>query len=156
MGHGLEWVQSFSGPPDAFDVAWSADGTFLAASGTKGDVTVWSAEGHTSWVLAVRFSLNGDFLASASDSEVRLWRCRDWAPVAIIPRQEFNGFGGLAFHPSRPLLAVKELKSRRVDCLRIDYSLLADIKAGPSARRYANAKVVLLGDTGVGKSGLGL
>ena len=28
--------------------------------------------------------------------------------------------------------------------------------AEPGSRRYGNAKVVLLGDTGVGKSGLGL
>ena len=87
---------------------------------------------------------------------MRLWRCRDWEPVASLPRQEFTGIGGLAFHPSQPLLAAKEQEPRRIDVYRIDYALLGGIGAGPDSRRYGNAKVVLLGDTGVGKSGLGL
>ena len=85
-----------------------------------------------------------------------LWRCRDWTRVASLPRRKFTGAGGLAFHPSEPLLAVKELNPRQIDCYSIDYSLLAGVAATTESRRYVNAKVVLLGDTGVGKSGLGL
>jgi len=62
----------------------------------------------------------------------------------------------VAFHPSKPQLAVKELRTRRIDCYRIDYAMLGGVLAEPGSRRYGNAKVVLLGDTGVGKSGLGL
>jgi Ras family len=87
---------------------------------------------------------------------VRLWRCRDWEPVAIVPRQVFNGFGGLAFHPSEPVLAAMEVNSGTIDCYRIDYARLDDIGARSTSRRYGNAKAVLIGDTGVGKSGLGL
>ena len=85
-----------------------------------------------------------------------LWRCRDWTRTAALPRKTFSGVGGLAFHPFRPLFAVKELNPRRIDCYEIDYELLDSVGAEPGSRRYVNAKVVLLGDTGVGKSGLGL
>ena len=87
---------------------------------------------------------------------MRLWRCRDWEPVAFLPRQGFDIVGGLAFHPSLPLFAARDTETRQVDCFRTDYEVLRRIAAGPSSRRYGNAKVVLLGDTGVGKSGLGL
>ena len=72
-------------------------------------------EGHTDMVFAVRFSSEGDFLASASLSDkgsgsrsVLLWRCRDRINVAALPRQEVRAIGGLDFHPSRPLLAAKD------------------------------------------------
>jgi hypothetical protein len=43
----MAWAQSFEGAPDAFDIAWSADGTFLAASGAYGKVAVWDeSSGH--------------------------------------------------------------------------------------------------------------
>ncbi len=87
---------------------------------------------------------------------MRLWRCHDWEPVAVLPRENFYGIGGLAFHPSRPLLAAKDEVSHQIDCYEIDYGLLGGVGTGPGSRRYGNAKVVLLGDTGVGKSGLGL
>ena len=73
----------------------------------------------------------------------------------VLPRSSSTGVGGLAFHPSEPLLAVKELKSRQIDCFRVDYACWGG-GASPGSRWYGNAKVVLLGDTGVGKSGLGL
>ena len=156
-----------------YRIALSADGRLIASASSDTTVRVWdrsrgtgiaTLEGHTAQVLAVGFSPNDDFLASAqgtgqSGSElsgVRLWRCADWAPVAFLSRQLFERIGGLAFHPSQPLLAVKELRPRRIDCYRIDYALLGSAGGGPGSRRYGNAKVVLLGDTGVGKSGLGL
>jgi GTPase SAR1 family protein len=54
------------------------------------------------------------------------------------------------------MLAVKDIKSRQIRAYEIDYALLDGVGLRPDSRRYVNAKVVLLGDTGVGKSGLGL
>ncbi|MEV6241788.1 TIR domain-containing protein [Lentzea sp. NPDC051838] len=112
-------------------------------------------EGHTQLVTCARFSPDGAYLASMSmDNTVRLWRLEDWQCVAVLPRNDISGRGGLAFHPTKPLLAIKD--GNAVDVVRLDYQLLGTIGAAKTARRYANAKIVLVGDTGVGKSGLGL
>jgi GTPase SAR1 family protein len=176
----LQLIYKLRGHTDPVsDICLSPDGNLLASSSEDTTIRVWDLtrgteavvlERHTSAALAVEFSPDAAFLASASQSGappvsgresresdgMRLWRCRDWEPVAFLPRDYFTGRGGVAFHPSRPLLAVKELNTRRIDCYRIDYALLGGVLAEPGSRRYGNAKVVLLGDTGVGKSGLGL
>jgi GTPase SAR1 family protein len=105
---------------------------------------------------SVKFSPRGDFLASLTLRQAELWRRRDWECVATIPVGDTNGVGGLSFHPSLPLLAVKDNATRQVRCYDIDYAMLAGADIRSESRRYVNAKVVLLGDTGVGKSGLGL
>jgi hypothetical protein len=148
----------------------SSNNRFIATGGEDDTVRIWDfasgaeiavLEGHTEEILAVHFSPDSRFLASAmasedSDSGVLLWRCRDWSRVAGLRLSRFDGWGGLAFHPSKPLLAAKELASRQIDCYKVDYQFLDRVSATRGSRRYVNAKVVLVGDTGVGKSGLGL
>jgi WD40 repeat protein len=117
-------------------------------------------EGHTGAVLSVQFSPDGEFLASnATDATVRLWRRRDWECVAMQDQSRPKGAwatGGVDFHPQRPILAAKDHATGRINCFQFDYDLLLALGIRPDSRRYVNAKVVLLGDTGVGKSGLGL
>ena len=145
------------------DIALSPDGRFIASGSLA--VNVWDLatgaevavlEGHRRSVACVRFSPTGEFLASKSSDEVRLWRCRDWECVAIAHHDIGSKIGGLDFHPVRPILAIKNEGNRTNDCFSIDYDLLRGAAVAPGSRRYVNAKVVLLGDTGVGKSGLGL
>ena len=142
----------------------SPDNRFAAAGSLDQTMRVWdlsvgkevvTLEGSDGPVGCVRFSPVGDLLATHTFGRVQLWRCRDWECVAKIP-SPMEGMGGIAFHPSLPLLAAKDEESQRIDCYRIDYALLGSVGVGTDSRRYVNAKVVLLGDTGVGKSGLGL
>jgi GTPase SAR1 family protein len=152
---------------DSIDV--SPDSSLIAAASSSADTIriydlakgaeVAVLEGHMNKVDGVRFSQNCDYLASMSSAgsdpnHVLVWRCRDWERVAAISRYLPDSSRALAFHPSRPLLAVAT--TDRVDCYRLDYATLDTIDAAGDSRRYGNAKVVLLGDTGVGKSGLGL
>jgi GTPase SAR1 family protein len=88
-----------------------------------------------------------------------LWRCRDWECVASMANFSPDAMARLDFHPSEPLFAIKSGlpdKPASIDCFSIDYALLDGIRQSSDSRRYVNAKVILLGDTGVGKSGLGL
>jgi hypothetical protein len=147
------------------DVAISSNGHQVASASGDTTARIWDLrsgtelvvlEGHTQPLGCVRFSPNGDFLASKDLSTVRLWRCRDWECMATLSPGEIDGIGGVDFHPLQPLLAIKNNYNQRIDCWSVDYDLLSGISARPDSRRYVNAKVVLLGDTGVGKSGLGL
>jgi hypothetical protein len=143
----------------------SPDGKFAAIAPNEEVVRIWelstgreiaALENLEGSAGCVKFSPNGKFLASQTDDLVELWRCRDWERVAVISLGTAQRIGGLAFHPSRPLLAIKDNESRQVHCCTIDYALLDGADVRHDSRRYVNAKVVLLGDTGVGKSGLGL
>jgi GTPase SAR1 family protein len=154
------------------DTALSPDGRLIASVSLDQTARVWDLasgaevailEGHNSLLTCVRFSANAEFLASMSAAEVRIWRCLDWECVATIPQTAGSYIGGLDFHPSKPVLAIRNHLVRVNYCYRMDYDLLRgsvdpsrDSVARSSLRRYINAKVVLLGDTGVGKSGLGL
>jgi len=169
----LQVIRRLNGHTEAVnDITLSPDKSLIASSSTDKTVRVWDLssgtivavlEGHIDAVLAVSFSPGSNFLASAARSHresesdgVFLWRCRDWTRVATLTGLPFAQRGGLAFHPSYPLLAAKNHSVHRIECYEIDYALLESIHTGPGSRRYGNAKVVLLGDTGVGKSGLGL
>jgi GTPase SAR1 family protein len=155
-------LRGHSGPVN--DLASSSDGKTIVSASADSTVQVWDLvvdgqttvlEGHTGDVACVRFSPDGEFLASGSlDGTVRLWRRRDWACVSILPRRTILGRSSIDFHPREPLLLTTDIEG--IDCYRIDFDLLRGAGAQPDARRYVNAKVVLVGDTGVGKSGLGL
>ncbi len=116
-------------------------------------------EGHTGDVLAVRFSPGGTVLASRSqDGTVRLWRVDTGEQVASLPCTRSPGYtsSGLAVHLREPILAALGEDEKVIFVWRLDYDLLLGAQPLVPSVHYANAKVVLVGDTGVGKSGLGL
>ena len=149
-----EFLHDVALSPDEQLIAMAKEGVVRVVADDMAEIAV--LEGHTDDVMSVRFSADGRFLASLAHSEVRIWRRRDWALVMTLETTEVRSSGGLDFHPARPLLAVKNQKAGRIDCYELNYAVLDGLGTGPGSRRYGNAKVVLLGDTGVGKSGLGL
>jgi WD40 repeat protein len=154
-GHGKTFETTVS--PDARLLACGSDDATVCVFDLESGREVAVLERHTNNVGAVRFTRDGEFLVSSShDASLILWRCSDWEPVAVLNRNPYYGLGGLDFHPRLPFLAAKNYDDAAVECWQIDFELLRGRGAGRGSRRYVNAKVVLLGDTGVGKSGLGL
>lgn len=123
---------------------------------------------HVSDVTAVSFSNDGRFLASvSSDNIVAIWRCDRWEVIASIQLRAGHfptRFPDLAFHSHMPLLATvgsepsmpTDEPSYVIHIWELDLAVLLGQTPTAQSSHYVNAKVVLLGDTGVGKSGLSL
>lgn len=161
-------------------VAWSPDQRILATGSDDQTIRFWDMqqgkptnvlEGHTGAVFGVSFSADGRFLASKSkDGTVQVWRCDTCETVEILYEvRENSSFeevpnwlimspsGGPAFHPLESQLAT--LGTRDDTAIRVwqvDFEALRTAPSVVGSVHYTNAKVVLMGDTGVGKSGLAL
>jgi GTPase SAR1 family protein len=155
------------------NVAWHPNNQSLAASFMDGTIRLWDMkmreeiifgfqnrilEGHADAVTSVSFSFDGQFLVSKSiDDSVRIWRCDTWENIAILHESTSHKWlSSLAFNPKFPILATTTDKDSGVHIWELDFSALAIAPSIDSSVHYANAKVVLVGDTGVGKSGIGL
>lgn len=147
-------------------LAWSPDGRMLASSAGDKTVRIWNPEtgkeistleGHTSDVTSVSFSGDGNFLASKSkDNTVRLWRCDSWQTVAILPEMASGDWPpGLAFNLKSPLLATLGEKDTAIRLWELDFEFLSNVKPVEDSVHYTTAKIALVGDSGVGKTGLG-
>jgi small GTP-binding protein len=149
-------------------LAWSPDGRILASGSWDDTVIIWDAksfektnilEGHASWITSVSFSADGRLLASKScDNTVKLWRCDTWDLVAEIPEPAENTqfFPGIAFHPKRPVLATLGENDRLIRIWEIDVATLLKEARVPEIVKYTSAKVVLIGESNVGKSCLAM
>lgn len=145
-------------------LAWSSDGRFLASSSGDKTIVIWNPhsgqklqilEGqHLAAIYGVAFSSDGRLLASTSkDGTLCIWRTDLWEVLRII---RANPSSALAFQPGGTLLAALGLKGTTIHLWDLDTGTLLRAASSTSQTHYTNAKIVLLGDSGVGKSGLGL
>ena len=157
----------------------SADNTVKLWEASSGKL-LRSLEGHTDTVEIVDFSPDGSLLASKSfDGTIRLWNCQAWETVAVISVPKIgNWIPSLAFHPTLPQLATAGLppnaplgaRCREIHIYELDYDALigsdsdtrsakkSNVVGSPSQERTVHsttAKIVLVGDSGSGKTGLG-
>jgi small GTP-binding protein len=157
QGH-TSWVVS---------LAWSHNGAMLVSGSTDETIRIWDPhdarpiamiEGHTDGIYWVAVSGDDEILASKSaDHTIRLWDCRDWGQLGVLaqPESDYGYYWPArpAFHPSRAELAAIEGAEGTIGIWAIEVDGLRRSAAAP-AIYYAGAKVVLLGDSGVGKSAL--
>lgn len=106
----LEGVGGSSGKAD-----WSSSGHYLAKGNYYSPPTVWDVQtgecvveldGPRAASMYLAFSPDESLLAgTARDNVLRIWRCGDWKLMAQIADLDGGLLGGLAFHPSEPILA---------------------------------------------------
>lgn len=149
------------------DVSMHPNGR-LVATASDDLVRVWAAdtgkllhalEGHTSVVFHVSFIADGRMLASYGADGVRLWSAGTWDCVRVLALPPTGWRSGSGFHPYLSRFAIARGAtdgSNRLDIHVWEYD--ADLLLGQVQRpsvTYTTAKIVLVGDSGVGKTGLG-
>src|SRR6516165_4850818 len=147
-------------------VDFEPNGRMLAIGSLDNTVKLWDVpssklrrilEGHRGSVVALSFHQSRPLFATMGwDDTIRIWSSETWDVVAVIQRHARYRFRGLCFHPSLPRLAAA---GARLSLYELDLDvLLGETQRSPASRtvHYVNAKVVLVGDTGVGKTGLSL
>lgn len=152
----------FDHPDVVHSVCFSPNGRVVVTGCQDAAIRIWDVdtgsmvrtlEGHSTPVRALAFSPDGRILVSKSEGgAVRLWRCDRWSQLGkfVEPTMSTVSIG-----VSRDnVLATFGDALRAVSLWRFDPEVLL---AGAERRsQYCNAKVVLVGDSGVGKSGLAL
>ncbi len=162
-----EWKGVFNRSTATFWIEWNVDETLLFCASADStlivcriqDGLISRVEGHTGMVKALSCSADGQLIASkgaVNDNTVRIWNADTLSLICEIPESSTHSWRqNLVFHPTNPVLATLGERETAIRIWQLDLAVLLRQVTEPSTR-YVNAKVVLVGDTGVGKSGLSL
>ena len=113
-------------------------------------------EGHTARVSELSASCSSRLFASKSmDGTVRIWASNSWLQLATVPEDSSPEYGGLAFHPSQPILATLGRQGTDLRIWDLDERVLLN-SVSQDIVRYTSAKIVLVGESNVGKSCLAM
>ncbi len=146
-------------------MSWSPDGRTLACGDESGVVLVYenvpqstlrTLEGHAGPILSLAWSPDGGGLASASDDSVKLWRRESWDVVEMFSRiPAGRTVETISFHPAsrHGFQAVEDIL---IETRVFNIQKLFETQGSATSIKYTSAKVVLVGESNVGKSCLGL
>jgi WD40 repeat protein/GTPase SAR1 family protein len=150
-------------PAAVHSVCFSPDGRFVVTGCQDAAIRIWNVgttlmvrilEGHSTPVRALAFSPDGRFLVSKSDGgTVRVWRCDRWSQLGKFFEATMSTVVSIGVSRDNVLATFGDAQCA-VSLWRLDPEVLLAGAERPS--QYCNAKVVLVGDSGVGKSGLAL
>lgn len=164
----VQRLQNSSDPETAHSLTWLPDGVTLVSGHENGLLRVWDVaagalkveiEAHTGWVSGLDVSPHGLLASKSADGTVGLWNTTTFAKLATLSEaaagtdSSENFLAGLAFHPQARLLATAGEAGKALRIWEFDDRLLAE--QAEDQVNYATAKLVLVGDSGVGKTGLG-
>ena len=143
-----------------WSIVLSRNGRFLVSGSSDNTVRIWDLhekrcvgvlEGHTDGVRSVGISPDeGLILTSGWSSTARIWDFRSGACLGVFEGNPQARPHSAAFSPSGSHFVVGTFEGP-ILVYRLNRPHAA---AALPARRYVNAKVVLVGESGVGKSGL--
>jgi GTPase SAR1 family protein len=145
-----------------FGVAVTPDGRRIISGSDDKTMRVWGLDsgrclatlkGHIDCVRGVAMTPDGRLIVSSSDDKtVRVWELDSGRCLATLEGHTGAMSGVVVTPDGRRIISGSDDKTVRV------WELLPDDKksAESGAARYTNAKVLLVGDSGVGKSGLAL
>jgi small GTP-binding protein len=148
-----------------WSVVWSADRRQALSGSQDKTLRLWDLEtghclrvleGHTGVVTQVAWSANQRHaLSSSQDRTVRLWNTETGRCLRVLEGHKGEVYG-VAWSPDQRHAFSGDVKGgiRVWDLSEFVTEARAAKAPAPDQVQYTNAKVLLVGDTGVGKSGL--
>jgi small GTP-binding protein len=150
----------FSSNRNIYTVAWSRDNRFVFSGGADNTIRSYELdkqiernviESHTNHIRGITVSSDGTLLSSISeDKSFRIWNIETWKSAGIISHTSSSD-ADIAFSPLMSTLASTGEDGKSLFIWDIDITLLIE----STLEKYTTAKLVLVGDSGVGKTGLG-
>jgi len=147
-------------------VEWGGDNQTIIAGLDDRTVRVWKIqtgdqhilEGHTDKIDSTVVSHDGKLIASKSaDGAIRLWNLTSLETIKTFTILGPTGWGtNIAFNPQLPVLATAGEHDAKIKIWKLDMGYLMTIVPDLPSEYCINAKVVLVGESGVGKSGLAI
>ncbi len=149
------------------DLSWSPNSRFIAVATFQHAIDIWNAEslehsvsleGHAEQQSGVSFSRDGMLLGSKStDGTFRLWSTSHWQLLHTVKESSSgDDRAGIAFNELEPTLATLGESDTLLRLWAIDDKQLLVESIPHVSRIYTSAKIVLVGESNVGKSCLAM